>query len=119
MTIRLYFDEDTSDGDLLEALRMRGVDAVAAAPSGMGGRNDDDQLRWAAGQNRALYSFNRRDFFRIHSEWMRTSQTHCGIVLAVQQRYSVGEQMRRILRLLNSLTAEEMRDRIEFLSDWG
>ena len=32
---------------------------------------------------------------------------------------SVGEQMRRLLRLISSLTAEEMRNRIEFLSAWS
>ena len=37
MTIRLYLDEDTSDADLLEALRIRGVDVVTAAGSGRGG----------------------------------------------------------------------------------
>jgi Domain of unknown function (DUF5615) len=119
MTIRLYFDEDTSDTDLLKALQMRGVDAVAAVPSGMGGRLDPDQLRWATGQNRVLYSFNRRDFCRIHSEWMQAGHTHSGIILAVQQRYSVGEQMRRLLRLLNSLSAEDMINRLEFLGAWG
>ena len=50
---------------------------------------------------------------------MRAGESHAGIVLAVQQRYSVGEQMRRLLRLISSLTAEEMRSRIEFLSAWS
>ena len=36
MTIRLYLDDDTSDADLLEALRIRGVDVVTAAGSGTG-----------------------------------------------------------------------------------
>ena len=27
--------------------------------------------------------------------------------------------MRRLLRLIDTLTAEEMRNRIEFLSGWG
>ena len=62
MTIRLYLDEDTSDADLLEALRIRSGDVIAAAPSGRGGERDDDQLRWATEQNRVLYSFNRGDF---------------------------------------------------------
>jgi hypothetical protein len=30
----------------------------------------------------------------------------------------VGEQMRRLLRLVNRLTAEEMQNRVEFLSNW-
>jgi hypothetical protein len=119
MTIRLYLDEDTSDADLLEALRIRGVAVIAAAPSGRGGQHDDDQLRWAAEQHRVLYSFNRGDFCRIHSALMRAGKSHAGIILAVQQRYSVGEQMRRLLRLISSLTAEEMRNRIEFLSAWS
>jgi hypothetical protein len=46
MTIRLYLDEDTTDTDLLEALRVRDIDVVATAPSGRGGPSDDDQLRW-------------------------------------------------------------------------
>jgi hypothetical protein len=71
MTIRLYLDEDTSDADLLEALRIRGVDVIAAVPSGRRGERDDDQLRWAAEQNRVLYSFNRGDFCRIHSMLIR------------------------------------------------
>ena len=119
MTIRLYLDEDTSDADLLEALRIRSVDVVAAARSGMGGQHDDDQLRWATEQQRALYSFNRGDFCRIHSAMMRAGQSHAGIILAAQQRYSVGEQMRRLLRLIDTLSAEDMRNRIEFLSGWG
>ena len=56
---------------------------------------------------------------RLYSNLMRAGQSHAGIILAVQQRYSVGEQMRRLLRLISSVTAEEMRNRIEFLSTWG
>ena len=56
MTIRLYLDEDTSDADLLEALRIRGVYVIAAAPSGRGGQRDDDQLRWATEQHRDFCS---------------------------------------------------------------
>ena len=56
---------------------------------------------------------------RLYSNLMRAGQSHAGIILAAQQRYSVGEQMRRLLRLISSLTAEEMRNRIEFLSAWS
>ena len=118
MTIRLFLDEDTSDADLLEALRIRGVDVIAAAPSERRGLRDDDQLRWATEQQRVLYSFNRGDFCRIHSAMLRAGKRHAGIILAVQQRYSVGEQMRRLLRLTSTLTTEAMRNRIEFLSAW-
>ena len=119
MTIRLYFDEDASDSDLIQALRLRSVDVVGVGDAGMRERTDDEQLQWAVSQGRVLYSFNRGDFCRIHSELIRARQTHSGIILGIQQEYHIGEQMRRLLRLVNTVTAEEMVDRIEFLSAWG
>ncbi len=119
MIIRLYFDEDTSDTDLTEALRLRGVDVIGVGDAGMRGRKDNEQLQWATSHGRVLYSFNRCDFCRLHSEMMHAGQTHSGIVLALQHHYPIGEQMRRLLRLTNRLTAEDMVNRVEFLSAWG
>ena len=118
MIIRLYLDEDSSDLDLLKALRLRGVDVVGAAESGMRGQSDAEQLKWSTSHRRVLYSSNRGDFHRIHSEMMRSGQNHAGIVLVVQQRYSIGEQCHRLLRLIKTLSAEEMENRLEFLSAW-
>jgi len=50
---------------------------------------------------------------------MAQHKAHTGIVLAPQQQYSVGEYMRRLLKLMAHLTAEEMQNRLEFLSAWG
>jgi hypothetical protein len=44
---------------------------------------------------------------------------HAGIVVAQQQRYSTGEELRRLMRLIGRRTQEEMRNRIEFLSAWA
>ncbi|MCX6602467.1 MAG: hypothetical protein NTV52_02605 [Acidobacteria bacterium] len=44
---------------------------------------------------------------------------HGGIVVASQQTYPVGEEIRRLLRLMQRLSGERMRGRIEFLSAWG
>ncbi|MBE0542937.1 MAG: DUF5615 family PIN-like protein [Verrucomicrobia bacterium] len=118
MTVRLYLDEDSSDLDLLRALRMRGVEVVSAIESGMDGQPDTEQLNWAASHGRAIYSSNRGDFCRLHSEMMRSGQRHAGIILVPQQRYSIGEQTNRLLRLIKTLTAEEMENRLEFLSGW-
>ena len=38
---------------------------------------------------------------------------------AHQQRYSIGEQMYRLLNLVAKRTAEEMQNHVEFLSAWG
>lgn len=36
-----------------------------------------------------------------------------------QQNYSIGEQMRRLLRLIAAKSAEDMQNQVEFLSAWG
>jgi len=51
-------------------------------------------------------------------EWMATGRVHGGIILAQQKRYSIGEQIRRLVRLISSLTGEAIRNREEFLSQW-
>ncbi len=38
---------------------------------------------------------------------------------ARQQRYSIGEQMRRLLKLVAARSAEGMRNRVGFLNAWG
>jgi hypothetical protein len=40
-------------------------------------------------------------------------------IILGQQNYSIGEQMRRLLRLISTKSAEEMRNQVEFLSAWG
>ena len=106
------------DGDLVRGLRSRGIDVVTAADCGMIRRRDEDHLSLAAVQGRALYSFNVADFHEIHTEWIETGRDHAGIILAQQKRYSTGEQIRRLLRLMGSLTGEAMRSREEFLGRW-
>jgi hypothetical protein len=54
----------------------------------------------------------------LHFTWRAADRSHAGIILAQQQQYSVGEQMRRLLKLIAAKTAEEMQDQVEFLSGW-
>lgn len=114
MTLQLYFDEDTMDKGLVAALRARGADVLTALEAGMIERPDDHHLKFATANGRVLYSFNVGDYCRLHAG----GRTHAGLILAQQQLYSVGEQMRRLLRLINTLTAEEMQNRVEFLNRW-
>ena len=119
MTIRLYCDEDSMQHALVLALRKRGVDVATALEAGATEETDERQLALAAELGRAVYSFNVGDFCHLHSQWLAESRSHAGIVLARQQQFSVGEQMRRLLRLIGAVSAEEMQNRIEFLGDWG
>ncbi len=119
MTLRLYLDEDSMDQDLVHALRARGVDVVTALDAGMIERADEEHLRWATAEDRVLYSFNVGDFYQLHTSFLASGVAHAGIILAPQQRFSIGEQLRRLLRLAATYSPEEMRNRVEFLGGWS
>ena len=60
MTLRLYFDEDTMDADLVHALRIRGIEVTTALEQKMIRHDDTEHLELATSQGRALYSFDER-----------------------------------------------------------
>ena len=114
-TIRLYLDADAQRGSLALALRLRGVNIETANEAGLQDGLDPQQLAHAAEQGRALYSFNIGDFMPFHTAYSSEGRTHAGIILAPQQRYSVGEQMRRAAR---SSLARERRNRCKTASNF-
>ena len=56
---------------------------------------------------------NTADCLHLHLDWLHRGQEHAGIVVSDQN--SIGETVRRLLNLLNSVTAEEMRNTIRWL----
>ena len=101
---------------LVRTLRARNVGVITAREAGMLERGDEEHLEAATAGGRVLLSSNAADFYRIHTAWLRVGRSHAGLILAPQQRYSVGEQARQLLRVLAQKSAEEMRDRAWFLS---
>lgn len=114
--IRLYLDEDVIQRGLVEALQNSGMDVITTSEANKLGEADEEQLIWATEQGRVIYSFNMGDFCRLHSIFMAQGREHAGIVLARQQRHSIGEQLRGLLNLIATNSAEEMRNQLEFLS---
>jgi hypothetical protein len=119
VSIRLYIDEDSMSRALARALRARNVDVTTALEENMIERSDSAHLDYATAQGRVLYSFNAGDFYRLHTAYLTSGKPHAGIIVSPQQKYSIGEQMRRLLRLAATRSAEQMRNSIEFLGHWG
>jgi hypothetical protein len=113
--IALYVDEDAMHHGLLTGLRARAIDVLSVLEAGLSSQDDQAQLEFAARAGRVLYSFNVGDFCRLHGEWLAAGRSHSGIVVVPRQRYGVGEQLRRLLLLIATYSAEQMRDRLEFL----
>ena len=103
----------------MKALRDHDVDVVSASDVDMIGKLDEQHLQYATSQGLVLYSFNARDYMALHTKFLEEGQSHGGIILAAQNRYSVGEQMRRLLVLIAAKSVEEMKDQVVFLSAWS
>ena len=75
---RLYSDENF-DHHVVEELRKLGHDVLTAYEAGRANQRlpDSEVLDFAIRQARAVLTFNRRDFKRLH----RTVRPHCGVVI--------------------------------------
>jgi hypothetical protein len=78
--IRLYFDEDAMDEDVVHALRIRGVDVLTPLNAGTLGRDDINQLDFATEQGRVLYTFNQSHFHQLHIQYVTGGRPHAGII---------------------------------------
>jgi predicted nuclease of predicted toxin-antitoxin system len=118
MQIRLYFDEDASARAVAHNLRVRGVDVITTQEDDRKGISDPEQLEYATHQGRVICTCNIGDFAQLHAEYMAQGKDHAGIILIHQQQFSIGEQVRRLSRLMQNRSAEAMVNNIEYLSNW-
>jgi hypothetical protein len=113
--VRLYVDEDASEQAVVRGLRARGIDVLTTVEAGRLGTTDAEQIAFAAEQGRTIYTFNVADFARLHRQYQERGLRHSGIAVVPDQRCSVGEKIRRVARLVRSVTAEDMVDCMEYL----
>ena len=80
-------------------------------------KSDQSQLAFAASVGRTIYTYNVGDFTALHSEYLTRETNLSGIIVGEQGRFGIGEQIRRLLRIIEAKSAEEMQNHIEFLSN--
>ena len=110
--IELYLDEDV---DILVAdlVRARGFGAVTTREAGQLGKSDAEQLAYTVSRGMTLLPHNRVDFELLAQTYASTGRSHHGIVIAVgRQPY---ELARRLLVVLDRLTADEMHDQVRYI----
>ncbi|HEY1390502.1 MAG TPA: DUF5615 family PIN-like protein [Ktedonobacterales bacterium] len=110
--IELYIDEDV-DVLVADLLRARGFDALTTRDVRRLHATDEEQLAFAASEQRALLTHNRADFEALHQAYMDSGLHHTGILIAV--RHPAYEIVRRLLLILNAVTADEMQDQVRYL----
>ena len=110
--IELYLDEDV-DVLIAQLIRARGFAVVTTQEAGQLRNSDAEQLAYAVNQHKALLTHNRVDFETLAQTYLTTGQTHDGILIAV--RRPPRDIARRLLRILNAVTAEEMQNQVRYI----
>jgi predicted nuclease of predicted toxin-antitoxin system len=118
LSARLYTDHHV-DGRLAPDLRESGFDALTAREAGKSAASDEEQLEFAASEGRALLTHDIGDFADLARRWYLSGRHHASIVISGEikgARY--GELLRRVIRLLDAATADELADTVRHLEEF-
>jgi len=114
MSCRFYIDEDVPVG-LARSLEKRGIDVLTTQDAENIGKTDREQLEYANEQNRVFLTHNIRDFAILHKKYIDKGWTHSGIV--VSDQLPIGTLLRRVLQLNNTVHADDIKNRLKYLSE--
>lgn len=110
--IELYLDEDVNVL-VAELLCGRGFVVVTTRDESQLQNSDSEQLAYAVSQRKTLITHNRADFEALAQAYTDAGKTHYGIILAV--RHPPYELVRRLMRILNQVTANEMENQVRYI----
>lgn len=111
--INIYTDEHVHSA-VIQGLRRRGVSVIRCQDVNMRTATDKAHFKYIIEHNYVLYTHDD-DFIAMAVRWKREGKIHPGIVYCHQQRYSIGEQIRRLKELTDILETEDMTNTVEFL----
>jgi hypothetical protein len=78
--------------------------------------SDEEQLAFAALERRAVVTFNFSDFVLLHELYIATNKEHWGIIFSTAE--PIGVLMQRLLRLLNTVGEEELKNQVRWLNEF-
>jgi hypothetical protein len=114
--VAIYTDADIHGG-LAAQIRLRGFDAISAYEASNAELSDPDQLTYAVNRQRAVLTCNAKDFAPLSDTWWQTGRQHYGII--VSEQLPLGEMLRRVLRLLDSISAEALENGYRNLAEFA
>lgn len=77
------------------------------------GQSDEEQLMFAAAEGRAIITHNIQDFAPLAEFDFERNEPQAGIIVARQ--FEKGELLRRVLQLLEQLTADDLANMLRFV----
>jgi Domain of unknown function (DUF5615) len=116
LSINLYPDHNFDERMGL-ATRRAGHDVIIAREVGHEQWSDGRHLRWATDHGRTILTYDRADFCKLDEEWAERGEPHAGIIVAVAPpRLPFREALARLLKVLDTVTADEMVGRVFWLN---
>ena len=99
-------------------LRQRGIDVLTALEDGSDRLVDESLLARATEIGRVLVTHDK-GFLRRAAIWQHNREDFAGIVFAVQKTIDVGATVEFLELLAHVMTADEMRNRVEYVPPGG
>jgi predicted nuclease of predicted toxin-antitoxin system len=119
--VKILLDENVSRR-IAEALRKQGHDAVALTETPLGNRRtlDPDVVEFARREQRAIATYNKRDFAVLARQLAERGVQHWGIILIDRSTIRMSDAKRQIKALAALLARhpgiESLKDACVFLS---
>lgn len=110
--IELYLDEDV-DVLLAKLVSSKGFSVLTTSEAGQLGKSDEEQFKFAISKGRVMFTHNRVDFEKLVQHYFEKGETYPGVIIAM--RRPVYEIERRLLLILNQVTADEMIHQVRYI----
>ncbi len=110
--IKLYLDEDVHVL-VAELVKAKGFMITTARDENQLQKSDEEQLEYAVSLKSTIVTHNRVDFELLVQQYFREDREHYGVIFAV--RHPPHEIARRLLIILNHVTADEMKNQVRYL----
>jgi len=101
---------------LATLLRNQGFDVYHVNEVGLDNTPDPEILRVAAEKHQAVVTFNTSDFIPLARQYWDEGKEHYGIV--VSDEITQGELQGRVTKLLESVSAEDLKNIVRFLQEF-
>ena len=105
----IFYTNESVDVAVADGLKRRGVKVVSARDAGNLGLSDGEQLEYARKNNFVIITHDNDLLL------MAVEIKHKGIVYVHQEKYSIGDLIRRLRLLWDIAEQKDMANHVEFL----
>jgi predicted nuclease of predicted toxin-antitoxin system len=113
VSLAYYFDHHVPSA-ICDGLRAKAIDVLTTSDDATESWEDDAILQRATDLGRLVFTQDV-DFLLIASHWAQQGRPFAGVVYGHQLRITIGQAIRDLELLAAIMTADEMRNRVEYL----